>query len=314
MDYFLSVIIPCFNSGKVFLDYYLQELVYLNDVEFVIVDDCSTDNSFTLLKEHIKKDNFQIIKNDKNGGPGYSRNVGIDASRGKYVTFLDSDDFFTNSFFDRIREETNDNPDLLLFDHIVESNNRRLFDSVFLKKPRVIEIEDLIIFTRGCPWGKVYKNDIVKKQGIRFLNQMRNEDTPFTKTAISFCKRCKYIPEPMYVYRKNPTSITHDNSNVNVENAFNAFNYVSNNINEEYEYCLDAIFAKELFYSVSLTQIRKMEKHEWVDFVDGIVEQRPLFYKSKVYSKLPFRYKIFCHLIRKKKYRCTKTLLRLLRR
>lgn len=310
MDFFLSVIIPCFNSGKLFLDYYYSTLNMIDDVEFIIIDDCSSDDSLELLKSNIKKTNFCIISNKKQSGPGFSRNVGIKKANGKYITFLDSDDRFNNCFFDIIKKALLTKPDLVLFNHTIDYGFNKKESSVFFKKiNNNINNEEAIVFSRGCPWGKVYKTEVLINSSASFLNQMRNEDTPFTKVAISYCKTIMYINLPLYVYFDNSSSITHINKNIDVNNAINAYNYVKRNINPEFCHCLNAIFAKELLYSTSLTQIKKMEKSEWKAYVNNLSNENPYFYKDFFYKRLPFKYKLFCYLIRKRFYYITKLLL-----
>lgn len=90
----ISVIMPVYNSEK-----YLRESIesILNqtftDFEFILIDDCSTDNSWNIIEEYNKKDNRIIaIKNEKNMGVSFNRNLGIKKSISEYIAFLDSDD------------------------------------------------------------------------------------------------------------------------------------------------------------------------------------------------------------------------------
>ena len=96
-----SVVIPVYNSYNLLEKCLetLEEQTY-KDFEVVIVDDCSTDNSFEKLQNYSQdsKLNFHVFKNDKNSGPGETRNNGIRNATGEYVIFIDSDDYIeTNS-------------------------------------------------------------------------------------------------------------------------------------------------------------------------------------------------------------------------
>lgn len=96
MEVLVSIITPMFNSEE-----YIEETIesvlkqsYKN-WEMIIIDDCSTDRSFELVKKYIDKDiRVKYLKNYENKGPAVSRNIGIDKSKGKYIAFLDSDDFW----------------------------------------------------------------------------------------------------------------------------------------------------------------------------------------------------------------------------
>ncbi len=301
--YNVSVVIPCYNAGERFLEYYKKELSKHRDFEFVVVDDRSTDNSFELLKDNVKGENVVILRNEKNCGPGESRNRGIKAATGKYVTFLDADDCFTDDFFDEINGALTLNPDLIFFDHYIVNGENKTASSFFHSKIDAgnIKIEDVLLFSRGCPWGKAYKREILINNDVAFLPQMRNEDMPFTKTAISYCNDFVYINKPLYSYKKSDSSITHRLA-VDVQNGFNAFSYIEKKLNPKYGYCLESLFAKELFYGSALTQLRNLKRKEWKNFVSELIKRYPKFYKKKAYKRLSAKYRFTCFLIRKKQY------------
>jgi glycosyltransferase involved in cell wall biosynthesis len=77
-------------------------------IEWVIVDDCSTDGSYEQLlmfRENSPQLNISIYRSEKNSGPGVARNIGVQKARGKYIAFLDSDDFFDKSFWNVVLPE-----------------------------------------------------------------------------------------------------------------------------------------------------------------------------------------------------------------
>jgi glycosyltransferase involved in cell wall biosynthesis len=86
----LSIIIPVYNREKM-ITKALDSIPNLNSIEVIVVDDCSTDNTYKILKEY-KKIDLLIFKTKSNLGPGAARNIGIDEATGDYITFLDSDD------------------------------------------------------------------------------------------------------------------------------------------------------------------------------------------------------------------------------
>ncbi len=88
----VSIILPVYNSEK-YIERTIKSIIgqTFTDWELIIVDDCSRDNSLKIV-EKLKKDNFIIIKNNKNLGAAYARNKAIDIAKGKYIAFIDSDD------------------------------------------------------------------------------------------------------------------------------------------------------------------------------------------------------------------------------
>lgn len=94
----VSVVIPCFNANHTIRGTVLSALRQDGtDVEVIVVDDCSTDGPQRVLEG--LPGNIRIVKNDRNIGPGASRNVGLKLARGKYICFLDSDDEYVSGFF-----------------------------------------------------------------------------------------------------------------------------------------------------------------------------------------------------------------------
>lgn len=100
----VSVVIPVHNSEK-----YLERCIgtlrnqSLRGMEFIFVDDCSTDNSTAVIRKHALADpRIRLILNTANSGPGASRNAGIAAAKGEYVGFLDSDDYLSPTFYETL--------------------------------------------------------------------------------------------------------------------------------------------------------------------------------------------------------------------
>lgn len=96
MEALVSIITPVYNAQD-----YLEETILsvLNQTysnwELLLIDDCSTDNSYEIIEKYLKKDKrIKYLKNEKNSGPAITRNRGIEESKGEYIAFLDSDDLW----------------------------------------------------------------------------------------------------------------------------------------------------------------------------------------------------------------------------
>jgi teichuronic acid biosynthesis glycosyltransferase TuaG len=98
----ISIITPCYNSSK-----YLQETIKsvknqcFTDWEWIITDDCSTDNSLQIINEN-KDDRIKLIQAKTNGGAGKARNLSLENATGRYITFLDADDFWEPNFLEEM--------------------------------------------------------------------------------------------------------------------------------------------------------------------------------------------------------------------
>ena len=97
----VSVIIPVFNAEK-YLSQCLDSIVNqtLTNIEIICVDDGSTDTSFQILKEYEEKDSRVIVLSKSNAGAGTARNEGLKIAKGKYLSFLDADDFFERNMLE----------------------------------------------------------------------------------------------------------------------------------------------------------------------------------------------------------------------
>lgn len=100
----ISVIVPVYNVEN-YLRECLESIINqtLKEIEILCIDDCSTDNSYSILEEYAKKDNrIILIKNLENKGGGYNRNIGIKEARGEYISFIDSDDYVLKDYLENL--------------------------------------------------------------------------------------------------------------------------------------------------------------------------------------------------------------------
>ena len=102
----VSVVVPVYNTSK-YLRRCLDSLVNqtLKDIEIIIINDKSTDNSKDIIKEYESKyNNIKVIHNKTNKGIGYNRNLGIEIASGKYIAFVDSDDYIDLNLYKKMHE------------------------------------------------------------------------------------------------------------------------------------------------------------------------------------------------------------------
>jgi glycosyltransferase involved in cell wall biosynthesis len=96
----VSVIVPVYNSEK-YLETCLNSLEKqtLDSIEFIVIDDGSTDKSYEIMQKYAKKDKRFKIYSKENEGVGKTRNLGIKLAKGEYIGFVDSDDYVSNDYF-----------------------------------------------------------------------------------------------------------------------------------------------------------------------------------------------------------------------
>ena len=219
----ISVIIPIFNDEDylhVCLNSVLKQTY--EDFEVICIDDASTDASLEILEYFAKKDSrIKILKNKTNNGPGFSRNRGLDIAKGKYISFLDGDDWLVSNAFEILLEKTEKyNLDMLMFRNIVYYENSKKFgmeayyDMDYLNKfeSKVFNHFDLdktkLFIMSNAPWNKFYLKSFLNDNNIRFPNEnLIHEDNPFFYKVITSAKRVSRINTYLYTRRRRPGSI-----------------------------------------------------------------------------------------------------------
>ncbi len=219
----LSIIIPVYNTEH-FIERCVRSVVnqikQYNDIELVVIDDGSTDNSYAIV-EKLKTEYENIrLYTHKNHGVGYTRNVGIDKAEGKYIWFIDSDDYIDQGFIEKIHETiTNQTPDMVLFGYkrITPEGNEV---SRLNYKDNVVTPSEIInasIYSNSV-CCKTIKTDIIKSNKIRFdLGVITAEDFDFSFRSLYFSEKIITISEVGYNYVVNDNSVSNKRSKDHLE-------------------------------------------------------------------------------------------------
>ena len=183
----LSVVVPIYNVES-YLAQCLQSIanqtLNSNSFEVIMVDDKSTDASAEIAEEFTKKySNFKLIKLDKNtpGGAGIPSNIGINASNGRYVGFVDSDDYIEPTMFeDMLMAALTEDSDICICDFrifyekekkLVESNDQKVwikFIKTVADKQSISTIKSQMLSLSPVPWRKIYKKSFLDQKHIRY--------------------------------------------------------------------------------------------------------------------------------------------------
>lgn len=214
-DPLISIVVPVYNAEK-----YLTETLdslssqgYSN-LEIICIDDGSTDGSAEVIRRFQMKDPRIRYIRQENSGPGAARNNGISNAAGKYVAFQDSDDLLHRDAVGiMLRHAEEENADLCIVSYRTFSTS---FDAEFPIPEYQAEVctgdlplqfEDYQKF-RGHPWGKLYRREVVKD--LKFPDLLSGEDTYFNIDVMVECGKAVVIPVPLYGYRENAESLTHN--------------------------------------------------------------------------------------------------------
>lgn len=228
----VSIIVPIFNSENLLISC-LNSIKNqtMKNIEVICIDDGSTDNSLNILRDYEKRDARFKVFHQANSGAGTARNNGIKHSKGKYILFVDSDDFIEKDTCERLYGLAEHlNCDLILFDavrhienggclnliHFSESNlkdfNNFSFDYEYVK-------DKVFDGYYGVIWNKFYKSSFIKENNIYFPKHKIYNDVEFHIKTLILAKNIAHLPKILYHYNRFGQDSL-QTSYVSTDNAF----------------------------------------------------------------------------------------------
>ena len=212
----ISIIIPVFNAEK-YIKKCLDSLLFqtFTDFEIICVDDGSTDYSLKILREYQEMDERIHIYTQRNLYAGVARNNGMKKASGKYLLFLDSDDFFCEEMLEKLWNKAEiEKSEIVVFDAFEYDNQlkevinttwkalqKNSFDNGIKSAQELAEI--IFDFTVPAPWNKLFLNDFIKKNNLWFQPIKRTNDLYFVYSALSSASRISILNEKLMYYRVN---------------------------------------------------------------------------------------------------------------
>ena len=264
----ISVIIPIYNGGK-YLNYSLRSVQTqkMKDIEVIIVDDNSSDDSLEIIQNYMKNDKrIKLIKNNETRRILFCKSIGVLNSRGKYIIELDQDDMFINDdAFDILFEESEKYElDLLNFDYIYSNDsfesqkviNRSKNKNIIQKipKPKFSVLKENLCLL----WGNLIKADLYKMVIYNLWPIIINyqiifqEDFLITFFILIYAKRYEKIKNILYFHFKNIKSVSND--------------YKKNS-----EYYLSLIFAGNVFFDYYIDYYSK-DIQNLINYINNLKE------------------------------------------
>lgn len=274
----LSVIVPVYKTET-----YLPECIesILNqtyeDFELILVDDGSPDSCPEICDTFARKDPRIIVIHKENGGVSSARNEGIRQSRGKYIIFVDSDDYLENRMLEVMLRGDGAGVDCICASiryvyQDVARNTECPLPSVCIEMPEELnhffdQIQENYGFS--TPVAKLYKRDFILEQNVEFdLNFSILEDGIFVYSYLKHCRRCVFLSDILYNYRQAEEESLMKRFNQNADMALLAYyeraKWVKETLDEEnkkkfdYRVCsLFISFVMQIYYRSSLTFFEK---------------------------------------------------------
>jgi glycosyltransferase involved in cell wall biosynthesis len=323
----VSVIVPTYNVER-YARLCFESLIKqtLEDIEIILVDDGSTDNSGRICDEYAKKDSRVKVIHQSNKGLGLSRNSGLDVAVGEYIGFVDSDDIVAKDMFE------------ILYNNAVKAQADVSYctykkfiseDEIGLDEISTIELQEYsgahsihqyMLDRVGLPpqsksdnlygasvWCGIFSRKILEDSDVRFVSEREfiSEDMIFDIDLIPRCTKIIHCNAPLYYYRFNPKSLT-------TVYKPNRFNKNVELYHEMYRRLGQYYSEKELFNSMSrylltvariaiIQEARFLKSNGWTSStlqIKKICKNRELQKILHTYdiNQLPLKYRLICKL------------------
>lgn len=261
----VSIIVPFYNVEK-YIEKCLTSLVNqtLEEIEIILVNDGSKDNSIKVAKDFEQKYPAKIRYYEKpNGGLGDARNFGIKFAKGEYIAFLDSDDYVEPTMYEEMYEMAiKEKSDMVECDFWWEYPNKKKEDIGVEYKNQ----NDMLLKARVVAWNKLIKKEIYEKHPeARFAVGLRYEDVEGFYKILPYINKVSFVRKPFihYVQRNNSISNTQNKKNeemfIVLDNVLNY--YKEKNIYEKFEKELEYTYTRYLLCS-SLKRISKIQEKQ----------------------------------------------------
>lgn len=278
----VSVIVPAYNEEK-YLDRCLKTLVHqtLKEIEIILVDDGSSDGTYELCEKYQKDYPKKVVVIHKpKEGVGPARNMGIAASKGEYIGFVDADDWVELDMYQSMYEAARkNNSDAVVCDvrKIFVAEEREVVEVSLPKESGQIDIGEYIKdgLNPAYSWNKLYKREIWHRYQFK---KMVYEDLDIVLTILSNCNVVSYIQRPFNTYYKRPGSITTSYTNIRLMDMMQAYKDAAYHANEKYRDETVFCVAKRILINMRTPGLA----YYTADFMELIDELMPLL-ESNVY-------------------------------
>lgn len=260
----ITIIIPLYNVES-FIERCLNSVVnqtYKN-LEIILINDGSTDNSLSICEEYRKKDKRIKLINKKNGGVSSARNCGLDIYNGKYITFIDADDYVEVDYIEILYKKIKEYNVDIVFSNAIEvldngktMNNKNAIKDILLDKENVYKELFLERYISCACWGNLYKVDVIKD--VKFdINMHLDEDFKFLIDVINNIDNSVMISDKKYYYVIRENSLFHS--------AFSENRIVKSKLSKKWYGIIN--YSKELVDKFKDTNLEKYALRRYVRLI-----------------------------------------------
>ena len=300
-----SIITPMYNSfglmGRYFSSFLNQTY---KSFEIILVDDFSTDGSYEKACKYAEMSELPltVLRAEKNSGPGNARNMGMDAAKGEWITFVDNDDWVDTNLLEKVNcvIENND-VNCVIYDYFTTNGtDKTVHNSMYCGKEGRISVSDCIKFARNHSVGKFYKKEACRKNDIRYPLIRRCEDVAFVSRAIDACGSVYYLHEPLYYYYQRRSSLS-NNADIDESDMLIAFSIIEESLDSKYYDEIKEKSVTDLLYGTLLMMCKAGKGNSEIkNYINDYEKKYPYWWKSEIINYIGKAKKIFLLMARYK--------------
>ena len=302
-DPYISVIVPVFNEEK-FVSRCLESVIRqtFNNIEVIVINDASSDNSRMVIDEFLVKDKrVKCIEHDLNKGLGEARNTGVKVSHGKYVFFLDSDDYLPLDSLETLCEIAANNNNDIIFGKT--KSNIAVDDAFIFQEIRNSNIDNhMSLVYNHSAWNKLIKREFILNRKLKFIEPRYAEDIMFSIRSNFYAESISITTKFTYNYNwdRQYKTVNHQKIIDARDNLFKAYKFISDNGNP---FLIDEMSKKTMryVYAMMVRVTRAYNKKEvynymmwWQPFLNEV--------KPSLYNAIPQNQRKFCKLITENRF------------
>lgn len=297
----ISVIIPCYNSYKFMKNCLLTlENQTIKCFEVIVVDDCSTDDSYNKLLQYQKntKMKMKVLRLNENSGPGVARNKGIEEAAGEYIIFCDSDDWYEISFIEILLNNIKKNSEIILYDYNKIIKNKKLkaeslknFDNNYKKEDFIANVEQSLCCM--CIKRSLFNN-------IKIPNLYNGEDIAVIPILVSKSEKVSFINDSLYNYYFRENSSSNKVSEKIPNQLLEAFEYIEKNLFDVNKEVKEFLGIKIVLYGITLNLFKLDEKNKIKKIILDFEDKYKEWDRNKYIKNLSISKKIYLYCLKKR--------------
>lgn len=313
----VSVIVPIYNVSK-YLPRCVDSLIEqtYENLEIILVDDCSTDNGAEIARDYQLKNPEKVIfiERECNGGLSAARNSGIRASSGEWLTFVDSDDWVSSDFVKTLYDTAiADSADIVMSDFNYAFKSGKTYEvSTCGRATTQSEHRQKVALADPCSTTRLYRKKLFTENNISFAEDIwRCEDIATIIPVLTYTSKISIVKKAMYYYFQRGTSLSNQNyKNVDITFYPKTVERMCSLAHSGFERELEYRAINELMYGMITVMLRSGRKRkELVNHVDNFNARFKGWENNPYLSELPFGKRVFVAFAAKKRYLTLKALI-----